>query len=200
MSKSLIGFRHLVRISLLLDRVAAIVRRVENLEELWMDRRLASGDLHDVRLTFVRHHGIEHALDVLERAMCLPLRAAAGVADRTAQIARVGNLDERKTAVLLVIGTEAAVVRTAVVDWCVSPERHLRRLEIHLTALAVIVDVVRNQNAFGAVRRTMLEHPHAPVLKHNLAVDLAVTRRADRHDRVIVKVWPRCGWHHSLAG
>src|SRR5438034_11789701 len=31
MRKSLIGFRHLVRIFLLLDRVAAIVRRIENL-------------------------------------------------------------------------------------------------------------------------------------------------------------------------
>jgi hypothetical protein len=33
-----------------------------------MDRRLAAGDLHDVRLPSLRHDGVEHALDVIERA------------------------------------------------------------------------------------------------------------------------------------
>ena len=80
-------------------------------------RRLAAGDLHDVRLALVADDGVEHALDCsASGAVSLPRRAAVGVADRAAQVAGVGDLDQRQARVLLVVGAEAAVVRAAPAD------------------------------------------------------------------------------------
>ena len=50
-----------------LDRPLA--RQVEDLEELGVDRRLAAGDLHDVRPSLVPHDAVQHERDLLERPM-----------------------------------------------------------------------------------------------------------------------------------
>src|SRR5437764_11830151 len=101
--------------------------------------------------------------------MMLALRSAARVADRATQVARIGHLDERHAAVLLVIGTEPAVVGTRPADRRVAAQRHLRRLEIHLPALTVVVDVVGDEYALVAVRRTMFEKEDRAVFEEYLA-------------------------------
>ena len=69
--------------------------QVEHLEELGMDGGLAAGDLDDVRLDLVAHHGVEHALDLVQGPEGRP-GPLAGVADRAAQVAGVGDLHERR--------------------------------------------------------------------------------------------------------
>ncbi len=59
------------------------------------------------------------------------------MADRTAQIARVTQFDQRQAGMPLVIAPRAAVVRAAPSNGCsgcVEALRHLRRFEEHLTA------------------------------------------------------------------
>ena len=77
----------------------------------------------------VADDAIEHELDLLERAMRLPVRPGFGVADRAGEIAVVGDLDQREATVLLVIGAEAAIVGAAVFDRRVEFQRHLAGLE-----------------------------------------------------------------------
>src|ERR1700733_3522784 len=81
-----------------------------NLEEIRMHCRFAAGELHHVGMTFVAHNRVEHLFDLRERAELLPLRTARGVADGTAQVAIVADLDEREAGVLFVVGAEAAVI------------------------------------------------------------------------------------------
>ncbi len=74
-----------------LDRPLA--GQVEHGEELGVDRRLAAGDLHDVRPPLVPHDAIQHERDLLQRPVQRPPRRALGVADRAGQVAVVGDLD-----------------------------------------------------------------------------------------------------------
>ena len=117
----------------------------------------------------LRDDGVEHALDLVERAEVRAMGAADGVADRAAQVAGVGDLDQRQARVLLVVGAQAAVVRAAPLHRRVVAQRHLRRLDEHLAAAAVVVDVVGDQHALGAVLRAALEHVDAAVLEDDLA-------------------------------
>ena len=61
-------------------RIGRGLRPVEDGEEVRMDRGLAAGNLHDVRLTFVAHDGVDQPLDVVERPV---LRAATGRSPRS---------------------------------------------------------------------------------------------------------------------
>lgn len=104
-----VGVEHQV-----LDRAA--LRGVEDGEEIGVERRLAAGDLHDVGLALVTDDGVEHELDLRERAVGGALGRGLGVADGAGEIAGVGDLEERKAGVLLVVGAEAAVIGAAVLD------------------------------------------------------------------------------------
>ena len=168
---------------------------IEHLEELRMDRRLAAGNLHDVGMALVAHDGVEHPLDVIERPVRLAVGAARRVADRAAQVAGVADLDEREARMLLVIGAEPAVVRTAPLHRRVVVRRHLRRLDEHFAAAPVVVDVIGDEHALVSVLRAPLEHEHAVVLKHDLGVHATEARRADRHRDVVEEI--RADAHHD---
>ena len=84
----------------------ARLRLVEDAEEVRVNGRLAPRDLDYVRPALVLHNSIQHLDDVLEGAVVLmPLGSRGGVADGAAQVAVVGNLDQRQARVLLVAGT-----------------------------------------------------------------------------------------------
>ncbi len=90
-----------------------LLGRIEDFEELRMQGRFATGNLHDIGLALVGDHGIEHALDRGEVAKAGTMRSRIGVADRAAQIAEIGDLDQRQATVLHVLWTQAAIVGTA---------------------------------------------------------------------------------------
>ena len=167
-----------------------LLRRVEDREEIRMQRRLAAGNLHDVGLAFVGDDRVEHALDRRQIAKARAMRARLGVADRAAQVAVIGDLDQRQAAVLHVIGAQAAIVRTAPALLGVEALRHLRRLDEHLARLAVVVDVVGDQHALAAVLRAPLLEEDALVLDQDLRLDAAQARRAHRHGAVVEQVRP----------
>ena len=96
------------------------------------------------------------------------------------------------------VGAQAAVVGAAPLHRRVVALRHLRVLEEHLAAAAVVVDVVGDQHALGAVHRAVLEHQHAAVLEDDLGVDAPVAGRADR-DRGVVEQIRSCLGHRATS-
>src|ERR1017187_8397899 len=77
----------------------------------------------------LRTTAVEHPLDGSQVAVEFPFRAAGGVADGAAQIAEIVDLDEGEAGVLLVVGTQAAIVGTAPLYGRVEVVGHLRRLD-----------------------------------------------------------------------
>ena len=114
--------------------------------------------------------------------------AAARIADRTGEIAGVADLDERKAAVLLMIGTEAAVIGTAVLDWCVINHRLLRSLDEDFAGAAVIVNVIGHKNALMAMLRAALQHPDLAVFEDDLGIDAAIAGGADGDGDVVEEI------------
>ncbi len=170
-------------------------RRVEDGEERRMQGGLAAGDLHYVGLALVRHHGVEHALHRGEVAEARPVRAAFGVADRAAQVAVVGDLDQGEAGVLHVLGAQAAVVGAAEVLRRVEALRQLRRLDVDLAALPVIRRVVGQQHALAAVLGAPFLQVDAFVLDQDLRLHPPQAGGADRHRAVVEQVRPYLGSH-----
>src|SRR5262249_44903066 len=152
--------------------------------------------LHDVRLAFIPHDGVEHLFDLLEAAELLALRPALCVADRAFQIAVVADFYERQTRMLLMVRAQPAIVRAAPLDRRVVTIRHLRRFDEHFARAAVIIDVVGDEDAFCAVLRAAFEQKDISVLENDLALDLAVTGRADGDRNIVVKIWARTISHY----
>ena len=150
------------------------LRTVEDREEIRVDRRLATGDLYDVGLPLIPDDRVDQPLNVVDRPVLRTRWAAACVADGALQVAMIGDLDERDARVLLMIGAQPAVIRTAPLDGGVEHTRHLRRLDEHFPALPVVVHIVCQEHAFGSMRWARLEHVDGPVLKHDLGFDLLV--------------------------
>ena len=121
-----------------------------------VQRRLAAGDLQQVRLAFALDQQIEHALDLGERALTRTQRRRAGETGRAGQIAVLVDLDQRQAAVLLVIRTEAAIIGTALVDAGVKLERHIARLQ-EIAAALPIRRIGRYQGLLYAVLMAALQ-------------------------------------------
>ncbi len=65
-----------------------------DLEKLRVKRRLAAGNLHDIRMAFIAHNRVKHFFYQRKRAMLGALRAAARVADGASQITGVRDFQE----------------------------------------------------------------------------------------------------------
>jgi environmental stress-induced protein Ves len=144
--------------------VSTMLMRVEDGEEVRMQRRLAAGDLHDVGFAFVGDDCVEHALDGRQIAKAGSMRARLCVADRAAQVTVIGDLDQGQAAMLHVLWTQTAIVRTAPALFGVEALRQLRWLDEHFARLAVIRGVIRDQHALAAVFGTPLFEENALVL------------------------------------
>ena len=104
-------------------------RQFENLKELRVHSRLAPRNLDDGRLAFVCNCPVQHALNLFQTAVCLPLRPAARITGRTPQVTVVRDLNEQRTTVLLVVRTDTTVVRASVAHRRIGCEHLLRRLD-----------------------------------------------------------------------
>src|SRR6202035_1769143 len=111
----------------------------------------AAGDLYDVGLGFVGDDAVEHALYVVEGFVFGAVGAGLRVADGAGEVAGIVDLEEREAGVLLVVGTEAAVVGAAVFDGCVVAVGHLWGLDEDFATAAVVVDVVGDEDALETV-------------------------------------------------
>lgn len=88
------------------------------------------------------------------------------------------------------IGTESAVVGTAVLDGRVPLVRHLRRFEEDFPASLVIVDIVRHKDALESMTRTSLQQIDRAIFENNLRLYLAEASRADGGCGVVEDVRP----------
>ena len=106
-------------------------------EQLRVQGRLAAADLQQIGLAFAGDQRVEHALDYSERQLPGQCRRRTGETGRACQVAGLVDLDQRQATVLLVIGTEAAVVRTAPVDAGLKLQRQIARLQKVAAALPI---------------------------------------------------------------
>jgi hypothetical protein len=90
---------------------------------------------------------------------------------------------------LFVVGAEAAVVGASPFDGSVVDLWHLRRLDEDFAAAAVIVDVIGNEDALGAVLGAAFEQVDAAILKNGFSFGFAVAGGADGKSDVIEEVW-----------
>src|SRR5262249_37057030 len=97
---------------------------------------------------------------------------------------------------LLMIRAQPAIVRAAPLDRRVVTIRHLRRFDEHFARAAVIIDVVGDEDTFGAVLRGAVWQKEIFVLENDLAFDLAGTGRADGDRNVVVKIWAHTISHY----
>ena len=146
----------------------------------------------------VRLTGIEHAGDVIERAIVRPMRTAVGVADGTGQIAGIADLDQRQAAVLHVVGTEAAVVGAAPALLRVEALRQFGCFDEHLARLAVVVDVVGDEHAFAAMLGAPFLEVDLVVLEQNFRFDAHEAGAAHRDGTVVEQVRPYFCSHASV--
>src|SRR5215207_5357913 len=126
---------------------------IAKLEELWMQSRLTAGEQHDRQFTFRGNEQIDGAFELIHRHRIALL--VADDADGAGQIADVVDLEYRRTSVLQVIFTQAAIFRTAMFDFSSETIRHGAWLCVG-ERLYVVLGVARDLDFKEAVPRTFL--------------------------------------------
>jgi hypothetical protein len=96
---------------------------------------------------------------------------------------------------LLVIGTEATVVRTAPLYGRVVVGRHLRRFDEDFAATAVILDVIGEENSLGSVCGAMLEEIDIAILEEDLPFYFCVAPGAGGECDIVVEIGSNSWWH-----
>ena len=153
-----------------------------------MHRGFTAGNLHHVGMALVADDGVQHLFNQRQVAKLLALWPARRVAHRTAEVAVVANLHQRQAGVLLVIRTQAAVVRASPLHWRVIDQRHFRRLDEDFPAAPVVVHVVGDEHALVAVLWAALQEINVAILENSLGLDFAVAPRADGNRDVVKEV------------
>jgi hypothetical protein len=99
---------------------------------------------------------------------------------------------------LFVVGAEAAVVGASPFDGSVVDLGHLGRLDEDFAAAAVVVDVIGDEDALGAVLGAAFEKVDVAVLENGFGFDFAVAGGADGDSYVVEEVGAGFG-HGSLT-
>ena len=157
------------------DRAGA--HRIEDREEVGMQRWLAAGDLHQVRLAFARDQRVQHSFDLGQRREARPRRRGIGKAHRAGQIAMLGDLDQRQAGMLLVVGAQAAIVGAAEFGMPLKRQRPVAGLD-EILAQAPIGGVRRHKRRLDAMLLAALLVPDLVVEdldlgRHQLQAGLA---------------------------
>ena len=165
-------------------------RGSEDVEDLRMDGGLAARDLHQVGFALAPHQGVEHELDLGQAAMAVPLGRGIGKAHRAGEVAGLVDLDDGEARMLLVVGAEAAIPRTAAFGFGERRQGPIARLEVFQGAPPVD-RVVRHQGLHHAVLGAALGIVDAAVLLDDLGRHQAETGLAERGGLAEEEI--RCG-------
>src|SRR6266542_1999312 len=96
---------------------------------------------------------------------------------------------------LLMIGTQSAIVRTTPFHRRVVNLRHFRWLDEYLAAAAIVIYVIGEKHVLASVLWAPLHHENGVVAEDDLAFYLAEAGRADRKRDVIIQIRPDSVWH-----
>ena len=88
--------------------------RIHKVDDLRMDGGLAAGELHHFGVPFGTDKVVQHRFDFFQRQTEAGTRI--GKAERAVHVAGAVDLDDAQAGVLLMVGAQAAIVRTAVFD------------------------------------------------------------------------------------
>ncbi len=146
----------------------------EDFVEGRVQRRLAAGKLQHLGPTFDFHQPVDGPLDLFERKMTPP-RSARRVAHGAVQIAARRDFDQADARVLLVLGAQAAIERTASV-WARAELLGHASGQTELE-LVVLRDVGANKILANAVRRALFAKIDPPLPIENLG----------RHERITLR-------------
>ena len=91
------------------------------------------------------------------------------VTSRAGEVAAIGDFNNRQTRMLLVVRTQTAIIRAAVVRFGVEGIRHFRRLVV-VADVFVIFGIVCNQHFAVAVFGAALQHKNVVFLKNYFGV------------------------------
>ncbi|GMO61228.1 hypothetical protein BwSG20_16410 [Bradyrhizobium ottawaense] len=130
------------------DRAGA--HRVQDREEIRMQRRFAAGDLHEIGLALACDQRVQHLLDCRERGKFRSCRRGFRKADRAGEVAVLGDLDQRQAGMLLVVGTETAIIGTAEFGALLELQRSVTWLD-EILAQAPIGGIRRHQRRLDAM-------------------------------------------------
>ena len=189
--------------------------RIQYFEEFGMQGRLAAGKLDEIGLTFAGDEGIHHAFHGGQRQVFAARRRGVGKANRAGEIAMLVDFNQRQARMLLVIGTQAAIVRAAEFGVALPRQRSVAGLDVVLAQLPIGY-VRRDQRGMGAVTLAALFVPDLVVLdgdfrRHQLKARLAQrgglapehirTRSTQRRDhRRFLDLVPLRSWQWHTPG
>ena len=155
---------------------AALLCGAHHRNDLRVDRRLAAGELHDLRIALGGDKAIENVFDFFERQ--IEARTGLGKAERTCHVAGAVDFDDAETGVLLVIGTQAAIVRAAVLDLSGEFKRDGAGL-VELRGVGVQLRVAIDQCFERSMIGAALAHVDLVVADQDVGVDDAAALGAD---------------------
>src|SRR5713226_375517 len=107
---------------------AARLRGLDEVDDLRMNGRLASRELHHFWRALSPDEIVQHGLDFLERQA--EAGACGGEAQRAVHVAHAVDLDDPQTRVLLVIRAQSTVVGTTLLELAAKGQRDRPRLVV----------------------------------------------------------------------
>ena len=155
----------------------ARLRRLDHLEQVRVDRRLAARELDDLRVALELDEAVEHPLDLGQGQV--EAGAGVGEADRAIEVARAVDLDQGEAGVLAMLGADPAVERAALEDLGRDAGRRLAGL-VEPGLLHVRLGVGVDQALEPAVVVAALAHVDLVVAEQDLRVDDRAALGADR--------------------
>ena len=132
-----------------------------------MDGGFAAGNLYEVGHALAGDQRVQHALDLGQAAMTVPLGRGIGEADRAGEVAGFVDLDDRQAGMLLVVGAKPAVPWAAALGPGVRLKRPVAGLQI-LQCAPPVDGIVRHQRLHHAMLRAALGIVDATVFLDDL--------------------------------
>ncbi len=177
-------------------RDAASMCCTNKIDNLWMDGRLAAGELDDLGIAFCANVVVEHRFYFFQRQT--EARLCIREAERAVHIAGAVHFNDAQACVLLMVRTKAAIVRTTVLDRGTKCQRNRTGL-IEFGKIRIGLGIAVDERLEGAAVRTPLGHIHFVVAQQDLGVDDPAAIRTDAASQLVEDVVsvPLCGRDRS---
>src|SRR5258708_1178124 len=154
----------------------ALFRRLHHLDNLGMNGGFTPGELHHLGIALRFHQVIEYALHFFECQV--EARASIGKAERTLHVTGAIDFNNPHPGVLLILSTEAAVVRTSLLDVGGVGQRDGAGL-VEARGGSIGLSITIDQSFKQTMLWTPLAHIHLIVTQENMRIDDPTALRAN---------------------